>query len=441
MSYRQYYDHCLQQPENAAAMRLSPQEWDQILTESVPALDRVQEKYNQGQLYPLQLATEQNDLEDLQIIANRWRAAFEHVVIFSIGGASLSAQTLCQLADCGFGPQKGAPKLHFEDNLCPHRLHQLKERLPLETTGFIILSKSGHTIEILSQFLIMLKAMFQKVGEQRIKKHFLVITDSAPSPIRRVAESHHITCLDFPEPLHGRFSCFANTTLLPALIAGLDVADFRQGGKEILYNSMEAARPEQSHPMIGAALHIGLWRFRRIRQAILMPYIAQFSRLPYWWRTLWSESLGKNGAGTTPIPALGPMDQHSQLQLFLDGPNDKFYTLIGIKASEKGLQIPDAILDGQSLDWLQDKTLGDFVHAEAKATRETLVSHQRPLRSIRCHAITEQNLGELMMHMMLETIFAAEILRLNPFDQAGVDDSKKLIRSYLETPELYEEVE
>jgi glucose-6-phosphate isomerase len=179
-------------------------------------------------------------------------------------------------------------------------------------------------------------------------------------------------------------------------------------------------------------LLVGLAEERGISSTVLMPYCSRLSELAAWHRQLWAESLGKNGLGTTPVPALGPLDQHSQLQLYLDGPHDKLLTLLTLDSAGGGRSIePDLIADEPALAHLARKTLGDMVEAAGDAMAETLADAGRPARRISIDDLDERRMGGLLMHFMLETIIAAELLGVDPFDQPAVEAVKARVRATL----------
>jgi glucose-6-phosphate isomerase len=162
-----------------------------------------------------------------------------------------------------------------------------------------------------------------------------------------------------------------------------------------------------------------------------MPYIDALGPFGLWFRQLWAESLGKDGTGSTPIRAMGTVDQHSQLQLYLAGPADKFYTLILVPQAGKGARVAPDLAEDQALSYLAGRTMGDLLEAEQRATLETLAANGRPVRALVLPRLDERAMGALMMHFMLETIIAADLLGVNPFDQPAVEEGKRLAREHL----------
>src|SRR6185437_12374126 len=186
--------------------------------------------------------------------------------------------------------------------------------------------------------------------------------------------------------------------MLPAMIAGGDCAAVREGAARVLDPVLAANDTKALAPAIGAALSVGLSKEKGANMTVLMPYVDRLESFAFWYRQIWAESLGKEGLGSTPIRALGTVDQHSQVQLYLGGPRDKLFTLL---------------------------------LAEADATAATLIKDGRPTRLIRIKTVDERVMGALMMHYMLETMFAAELWGIDAFDQPAVEISKVLTRQYL----------
>lgn len=395
------------------------------------ALDKFRRWKAEGTLPLLGLPGARDDLALLKPHAARF-SAFEHVVVLGTGGSSLGGQTLVALKDQGFGPLQGHPKMWFMDNVDPSTFTELCRRLPLDRTGLIVISKSGSTAETLTQFLTLLPEFEARVGKARLSEHVIVITEPTDNALSRIAG--HVGCpiLDHDPKVGGRFSVLSLVGLLPAMIAGLDVAAVREGAASVLDPVLEAGDARDLPPAVGAALSVGLARERGVGTTVLMPYCDRLGYFGFWYRQLWAESLGKGGNGTTPVRAMGTVDQHSQLQLYLGGPQDKMFTVLILDTAGQGKQIPAAALGGdKSLAYLENRSLGDLLLAEADATAATLVKNGRPTRVMRIDTLDEKVMGALMMHYMLETMFAAELLGVDAFDQPAVEEGKILTRQYL----------
>jgi glucose-6-phosphate isomerase len=199
----------------------------------------------------------------------------------------------------------------------------------------------------------------------------------------------------------------------------------------VLEATIAAQQPQRSEPAVGAALTVALGRSRGVTQTVLMPYVDRLGHFGLWFRQLWAESLGKDGKGSTPIRALGTVDQHSQLQLYLAGPRDKVFTLVMLDVAATGGTVSPAFADAPQLAYLAGRSMGDLLDAEQRATAASLVRQGRPTRIFRLARLDEQTLGGLLMHFMLETMIAAELLGVDAFDQPAVEEGKVLARQYL----------
>ncbi|MBL8672653.1 MAG: glucose-6-phosphate isomerase [Alphaproteobacteria bacterium] len=433
MAFQQNIDACL--AHDGAADLLPRKDLDALVASLDPALHGLQAMHRDKSLPLFQLPAARADLEPLRLIAQRWRTAFDHVVVLGTGGSSLGGQTLYALADVGFGPSSkerslGTPRVHFVDNIDPHTLSAMFDVLDLKVTGFIAISKSGKTAETLTQFLIVLKMLRDALDDSRIAKHCLVVTEPGPNPLRRLAERNGIAALDHDPKVGGRYSALSVVGLLPAMIAGLDSEALRAGASGVLAEMLGARHARDCRAAVGAALHVAYMR-RGVGISVLMPYVDRLSKLAMWWRQLWAESLGKKGLGLTPAPAVGAIDQHSQLQLYLDGPGDKLFTLLTTATAGQGDPIDGDLADDPDLAWIAERTIGDLMQAEAQATLQTLAKRGRPVRHLRIGRLTETELGGLMMHFMLETILAARLMEVDPFDQPAVEEGKVLARQLM----------
>ncbi len=369
------------------------------------ALLRFKEAYKSKSLAPLAKVEQTEDLKVFEQ-ATAKLMGYTDVLILGTGGSSLSGKTICALSTAE------KPRLHFLDNIDPTTFSALFKKLDKNKTGILVISKSGSTVETLMQLVVCLE-FFGDQGQ------YLIVTEATNNPLKRLANSHGWPCLEHPMDVGGRYSCFSVVGMLPMILAGLDTRAYRKGGLETL----QQALTEDSCPALEAAstaLHLGK------PMSVMMPYADQLEFFCLWYRQLWAESIGKDGKGTTPIKALGTVDQHSQLQLYLDGPKDKIFTILTTKWDQVGTPIKS-----QLIPEFTGKTMGDLFAAEQKATYETLVRNSCPTRLITLDKIDEYHLGALMMHFMIETILMSYLLGVNAFDQPAVEEGKRLARKYL----------
>jgi glucose-6-phosphate isomerase len=249
--------------------------------------------------------------------------------------------------------------------------------------------------------------------------------------LRDLLAGHGVAMLDHDPGVGGRYSVLTNVGLLPAAIAELDIAAVRRGAAVALAPVLAGQPPAQVPAAVGAALSVALATTKAKPITVLMAYADRLERFTRWYVQLWAESLGKDGKGTTPIAALGPVDQHSQLQLFIGGPRDKLFTVVTVGAGGRGPRIDAALTTAAGEPGFAGKTIGDLVAAQGRATAETLAKNGCPVRTIHLDRVDEASLGELLMHFMLETIVAAHLLGVVPFDQPAVEEGKVLAKRYL----------
>jgi glucose-6-phosphate isomerase len=321
------------------------------------------------------------------------------------------------------------PQMHFVDNVDPFKWNQLFREISPQTTGVLAISKSGNTTETICQALMAIEKW------DSVPDHFLFITDPGVSAFRKIAEYYGITCIDHPIGIGGRFSGFSVVGLLPALIAGIDTRSVLAGAKDAVEGFISNG-PTEINPAIVSAFFQNDLFSKGISLSVLFCYADRLYSFAEWYRQLWAESLGKRASyepekintckryGTTPIVSMGTIDQHSQLQLYVDGPKDKFFTIISVGDHPQTPQIRiDGVADkiSQALD---GHTMADLMIAHQQATLQTLIENDLPTRSIFIPSLDERSLGELMMHSILETLAIASVWKIDPFDQPGVKSCK-----------------
>lgn len=402
------------------------------------ALEVLRARHADGSLPLLWLPKTHDDLVPIRDTARRLAENATDVVLLGTGGSSLGGQTLAQLAGHavpGVGALRAAPRLHFMDNLDPETYGALLGKLPHTTTRFVAISKSGGTAETLMQTIAALTAVKAEGLETRIPDIFLGLTEKAlpgkTNGLRELLAAHHVPILDHHTGIGGRFSVLSNVGLLPAAMLDLDIAAVREGAGLALAPVLAKKPAAQVPAALGAALAVALAESKGKSISVLMAYADRLERFTHWYVQLWAESLGKNGKGTTPVAALGPVDQHSQVQLFIGGPRDKLFTVVTVAGTGRGPRMDAELAKLAGEPAFGGKTIGDLVAAEGRATAETLVKNGCPVRTIHLPQLNEETLGELLMHFMLETIIAAHLLGVDAFDQPAVEEGKVLAKKYL----------
>ena len=434
MSLRHSIEYALS--ERIGAEGVTAAAFDDALRRTGDALAFLRARHADGGLPLLRLPAKHDDITELRDTATRLSAYATDIVILGVGGSSLGGQTLAQLAGYavpGVGVLRPPPRLHFMDNLDPDSYAMLLSRLPLPTTRFIAISKSGGTGETLMQTTAALAAVKAVGLAVRIPDLFLGITEPAKnnkrSGLRVLFDEYRVPMLDHDPGVGGRYSVLTNVGLLPAAISGLDIDAIRGGAAKALAPVLAGRDGAEVPAAVGAALSAALAKTKPI--AVIMAYADRLERFTRWYVQLWAESLGKNGKGTTPIGALGPVDQHSQLQLYIGGPRDKLFTIVTIGTAGRGPRIEADLARLAGEPDFAGKTIGDLVAAQGRATAETLAKNGCPVRMIHVERLDEASLGELLMHFMLETIITAHLLGVDPFDQPAVEEGKVLAKQYL----------
>lgn len=405
--------------------------FDHYLSRSDGAMERIRAAHAAGELPLLDLPRMRDDLAEIGAIAERFRTSFDDVVVLGTGGSSLGGQTLCSLAGTGFGPRGGSPRIHFMDNVDPHTFDGLIGGVDWERTGVIAISKSGSTAETVFQLGVLLQALRTHVPDENVADHVVAVTEATDNPVARIARSLGCTTLEHHAGIGGRYSVLSVTGMLPAAIAGLDIERLRAGAATISEPLLSGAGAADLPPAAGAAVSVGLNRNAGANLTVLMPYCDRLADLGLWFCQLWAESVGKDGDGTTPVRAIGTIDQHSQLQLYLDGPPDKMFSLILTETRGQGSAVPREFSDLEGLSYLAGRTMGDLFAVAGRSTAETLANNGRPTRVFDVPVVDETSMGALMMHFMVETMIAADLIGVNAFDQPAVEEGKILARQYL----------
>lgn len=403
-------------------------EFDAALADAEKALAWLRAQHASRSLELLRVPDRHDDIEAARVAADKWSTNTSDVAVLGIGGSSLGGQAVAELLPLR---NERRPRVTFFDNADPFTFEAALSSFDLRSTRFIAISKSGGTAETLSQTLAAAGAIEAAGGGKYLAHHFIAVTEPKPSALKSFAESLGCPVLDHPSGVGGRFAVLTVVGVLPALLLGLDVVAMREGAASVVAQMLAATSAGEVPACAGAALHHALARTNRLSETVLWSYTDRLKSFGPWWRQLWAESLGKDGKGTTPVAALGPVDQHSQLQLFLDGPGNALYTIVTTDTEGKGPRIGAERAEALGVGYLAGKHMGDLIAAEARATAETLAHHGRPVRRIHVPKIDERALGALFMHFMLETIVMGRLMSVDPFNQPAVEEGKVLARRYL----------
>ena len=339
-------------------------------------------------------------------------------VVFGTGGSNLGARALINTLI------EQPKNILFFDNIDPLFFQNEIINLDLNTTGFIVISKSGTTPETLSQFGSIVNIAREKNNLDILFKNSLVVTEFKNSPLYNIAKKNNCTLLEHKKDIGGRYSIFSNVGMIPAILAGLDVKKIHLG----------ASKAFENDDFLDTFKFAQIFKFctsNNYLSNVIMTYSDGLTYFGKWYMQLWAESIGKKDRGITALHAIGTTDQHSQLQLYLDGPKDKFFTFIKSNYYKKGLKIDAKIMKEESINYLINKTMGDLMHAEQDATIDTFKLNNFKFREILLNEINEEAMGTLMAVSIMETIAACIYFEVDPFDQPAVEQGKILTKKYL----------
>lgn len=414
---------------------LSELELSRYLTRMEGQLEQLKDNARTGRLPLLTIPQETRDIDAAAAALAKLSEGARIICFFGTGGSGLGGQTLAQLAGWNIPgaadeAQMQRPRTRFYDNLDGATLAGALASLNLATTRFVVTSKSGGTAETLAQVVAALGAVKAAGLEARIPELFLGLTEpdkpGKANGLRALLSSFGVPILEHHTGIGGRFSCLTNVGLIPAMARGLDARAIRAGAQDVVDRLLAANRAKEFAPALGAATAIALTKERGIHTFVMMPYNDRLTSFSRWYVQLWAESIGKGGEGTSPIAATGPLDQHSQLQLFMDGPREHFLTLVRVASRGVGPKLDAELCGKAGIGYMAGRAVGDVVEAQAHAVPEALARAGRPVRTIDIDVLNERSMGALLMHFMMETILAGRLIGIDPFDQPAVELAKTL---------------
>jgi len=404
------------------------------------AREKLRSEISAGHLPAFSIAHTNDDLAGFAPYKESFLRGMTDVFVLGTGGSSLGAQALAHLTGwripgCVHVGTPGNPRFHFFDNLDPKSFEFALRTHDLKKVAVLVVSKSGGTGETIMQLLCVLDAFHKEELDWNLSHHILAITspqvEGAPNALRNLCELHSIPMLDHHPDIGGRFSVLSNVGLLPAELMGLDAAKVRQGAAHILDETLTATHARDARPALGAAVQLAIAESQGRSIAVLLSYADKLKAFGDWFIQLWAESLGKDQKGTTPLAALGPVMQHSQLQMFLDGPRDKFFTFIMDQVAKTGPSVPENLAKDPLVGYLSGKKMGDLVDCQQRASAETLAKNGHPVRMIQLEKLDEEVMGALLMHFMIETTLTGYVLGVDVFNQPAVEAGKQRAKSYL----------
>lgn len=390
---------------------------------------------NTGMMGWTDLMYNQNEVvADINRTAKYIRRSCEYFVVLGIGGSALGPmavfQALCHLRHNELPKRwRNGPKFYVEDNVDPERISALFDVIDLDKTIFNVITKSGSTSETMSQYLIVMDILKEKYGKDA-KDHIIATTDSEKGNLVKLARREGLKTFVIPDGVGGRFSEICPVGLLPAAVLGINIKQILKGC-EYMDKKCRKADFKSNPALVAAALqYISIQKGKNI--SVMMPYADSLKLMADWYCQLWGESLGKAvnnkgeivHVGQTPVKALGVTDQHSQVQLYTEGPFDKVVTFIGVEDYREVVDIPGGCEDIPAVDFLSGHSLNELIRAEMYATEYALTKNHRANNMITLPEVTAHTIGQLMYFFMLETAYIGAMFDINTFNQPGVEAGK-----------------
>ncbi len=390
----------------------------------------------EGELPFYDLPFQTQTLKSIRRMAEGIRKRAENFVVFGIGGSALGALALFtalspQNHNLLESSRRRFPRLFVADNADPETIATLLNYVDPRQTVFNVISKSGTTTETMSQFMIVHDRLRRSLGKSSVKDHIVITTDPKKGFLREFASQEGYQTLDIPPGVGGRFSVLSAVGLLPLAVTGVNVVELLKGAaaaSEVSTLPTLARNPAY----LFAVLTYLLKQLKKRSTLVFMPYADALTGIADWFNQLWAESLGKRYstkgkvvfAGQTPVKAIGTTDQHSQLQLYMEGPEDKVVVFVGLKSYRVDIRIPAVFKEHEGLSYLSGQTLGELIQTEQLATAQALAQAARPNMTLTLNRITAASMGYLMYLLEVATMAAGYLYQIDPLDQPGVEMSK-----------------
>jgi len=411
---------------------LTVQEIEEGFPEIMQIQKGLQDLHRLGQLPFQELPYREEEAEQLIAEANRFRDRCDYIVVLGIGGSGLGPACLAQAL-----ARKELKRFFVVDNIDPIIWEEITEQINIKKTLLIVISKSGKTVETLAAFSYFRKKLIQALGETDFQKNVVIITDPDSGPLRQIAKQEKILSFAIPPGVGGRYSVLSPVGLFPAacieidiqsLLAGACRMDERCQGNDLWVNPV----------YLSGLLNFLMITLRKKTVRIAMPYTELLDAYTEWFCRLWGESLGKQknlkgesvNLGQTPVRTMGATDQHSQLQLYLDGPKDKVITFLTVRETS-GAIIPNSYDHIPEIQALEGKTVEFLMDIEHRATEEALRKAGVPSMTLTLPHLNADCLGQLFHLATMETVVTGELFNINPFNQPAVESIKNYIKGLL----------
>jgi glucose-6-phosphate isomerase len=409
---------------------LAAEELASLEPELARVRDAIATRRAAGELAFAEVPYRRDEAREVLDAAAGLRADFDTLVVLGIGGSALGARALATaLAEDSVG-------LHVvvADSIDPESFGALLSRLDVGRTLFDVVSKSGETAETMAQFLFVRDRLLRELGAVDYKRHLVVTTDAKGGALRQIVNDEGFRALPIPAGVGGRFAVMTPVGLFPAAAAGVDVEELLAGAA-YMDERAKAAASAGTDPALAFAATLFLLATRHAKPIlVMMAYCERLASTADWFCQLWAESLGKAVAldgrtvewGQTPIRALGPVDQHSQLQLWLEGPRDKVLVFLRVEDHGATVDLPATYQDLESVAYLGGHSLAELLNAEQRATELALAKRGRPSITVTLPAVNAFTLGQVLYLLEMATVATGALANVDPFGQPGVEEGKRL---------------
>ena len=429
------YNHMMMEFVGKAG--ISTTDLDALAFQAERAVRAMEEKRQAGQMDWRDLPYQSEEiLKDILQYVSEVKDQVEAFVVLGFGGSALGPIAVQQAINHPFynelprEKRGGYPRFYVADNVDPERLSALFDVIDVTKCLFNCISKSGSTSETMSQFMIIKEMLEERLPKEEVKNHIVCTTDAEKGNLVKIAKEEGYRMFVVPAGVGGRFSELTPVGLLPAAMCGIDIRALLAGAAEMDRRSKEPNWRKNLAFLYGALHYLAMRQGKNI--SVMMPYADSLKYIADWYAQLWAESLGKRYdneghevfVGQTPVKALGVTDQHSQVQLYTEGPFDKVVVLLGVEEYKTTLTIPKLYQDIPSLGFLGGVTQNQLIQTEQMATEYALLKSGRPNLTITLPRVNEFMLGQLLYFFEVATAFTGELLQINAFDQPGVEEGK-----------------
>lgn len=383
------------------------------------------------------LPYDKKTVQEVKKVAEKIKANFDNFVLLGIGGSALGQIALNTTFNHLYhnalpeNKRKNIPKVFIIDNSDPELIHALFDVIDIKKTCFNVISKSGSTAETASAFMIVCDAIAKKCGKKAIANQIIATTDPEKGDLRKLASEEGFTTLEIPSNVGGRFSILSSSGLLFAAVIDVNV-DELLSGSTLMDKWCSSPDLFKNPAYLNATIHYLANVEKHKKIAVMMPYSNALKDWADWFRQIWAESLAKKfsltgqvvNVGQTPIKDLGATDQHSQIQLYVEGPNDKIITFLQVEKFRNDIPIPRIYKNYDSMNYLGGDKMSKLINSELLATELALKKNNRPSVKIIFPEISPFTIGQFIFMLEVQTVFSGGLYEVNPLDQPGVDEGK-----------------